>query len=248
MSEQPTVSFRGYALGSPDTARTVYGTCLRDTDGSWQLYWRADWAFACLQHRCLLVDECPQCGQRQRERCYPCEQTPEPGCCAQPAPGAAGRARRRCGADLTAVPTLDLPDGHCVLAAQRTLCDVIESGTAEFGIYREYPQPSVGLLADVRAVAGRILGYATDDDLARILPPDLNNAYRRLRTRGGGVGAAPVPDGKPGLAAPAHAVIAAAGVTAVMDIFGAPDCVTAGDRLRWLVEFTAAFFVSEHNR
>lgn len=210
--------------------------CLRDTGGRWQLYWRAGWTFACQQHRCLLVDECPQCGQRQRERCHPCEQTPEPGCCAQPALGATGRARQRCGADLTAVSTLDLPDGHSSLAAQRTILDVIKSGTMEFGIYRKCPQPSVGLLADVRAVAGRILGYATDDDLARILPPDLNNAHRRLRTRGNGIGAAPVPDDKPGLAAPAHAVIAAAGVTAAMDILGAPDCVTAGDRLRWLAD------------
>ncbi|MEU9808569.1 TniQ family protein [Mycobacterium sp. NPDC050853] len=70
--------------------------CLRDTGGRWQLFWRLGWAFACEQHRCLLVDECPACRQRQRERPLPIELVPHPGHCATPASQSTGRAPARC--------------------------------------------------------------------------------------------------------------------------------------------------------
>jgi len=210
--------------------------CLRDTGGRWQLYWRLGWAFACEQHRCLLVDECPCCGQRQRERSFPADLTPDPGQCALPAPGAAGRAPQRCAADLATAAIVRFPDGHLALSAQRTIRDVIESGTAAFGIYRDHPQPSVGMLADIRALARRILWYATDDDLAPILPPDLHDTYHRLKTRNDGEGTTPLPVDKPGLAAPAHAITAAVGVTAALDVLASADSVSAADRLRWLID------------
>ncbi|MCH9733545.1 MAG: TniQ family protein [Actinomycetia bacterium] len=209
--------------------------CLRTSGGRWQLSWRSGWAFACLRHQCLLVDECPQCGRPQRERSHPTEQTPKPGYCAQPALAAVGRARECCGADLAAAATIDLASGHPALVAQRAISAVIVSGTVEFGIYHEDPQPSAGLLADIGAVAGRILGYATADDWTRILPPDLDRAYKELRTHAGG-GTLPFPASKRGPRAPSHAVIAAAGITAAMEILTARDCGDAGHRLRWLVD------------
>lgn len=209
--------------------------CLKETGGRWQLSWRLGWAFLCPQHRCLLVDECPCCGQRQGERRCPADLTPEPGYCALPAPGATGRAPQRCGAELSSAPTLRLPQGHPTLSAQQTIFDVIESGKADFGIYGPYPQTAEAMLSDVRAVAGRILCYATDDDLGQILPPDLVLAYRELKTRGDERGAAPISEGKPGLAAPAHAVTAAVGATAAIAVLTSSDSATAGQRLHWLV-------------
>jgi hypothetical protein len=209
--------------------------CLRGSAGRWQLFWRLGWAFACDEHRCLLVDECPSCGQRQRERSFPADLIPEPGRCALPAAGATGRAPRRCGADLAAAPTVRFSDGHPMLSAQRTLREVIDTDAAVFGIYRDRPMPSADVLADVRAAAGRILGYATDDDLQRILPADLCRAYRQLKTRTDGVGAAPLPGDKPGLAAPTHAATAAVGVTAALGVLDSADIASAGNALRWLV-------------
>ncbi|MFI7121862.1 TniQ family protein [Amycolatopsis sp. NPDC049868] len=40
--------------------------CLTETGGRWQLRWRLGWSFACVRHRCLLVDRCPDCGQIPR--------------------------------------------------------------------------------------------------------------------------------------------------------------------------------------
>jgi len=209
--------------------------CLRDTGGRWQLFWRLGWAFVCEEHRCLLVDECPSCGQRQRERTFPAELIPMPGRCGLPATGATGRASQRCDADLAAAPTVGFPEDHPALSAQRTIREVIGTDAAVFGIYRDRPTRSADVLADVRAVAGRILGYATDDDLHRILPADLYCAHRELKTRTDGMGASPLPDDKPGLAAPSHAVTAAVGVTAALGILDSPDITSAGDALRWLV-------------
>jgi hypothetical protein len=209
--------------------------CLRDTGGRWQLFWRLGWAFACEKHRCLLVDECPDCGQRQRERSFPAELTPQPGHCALPAAGAAGRAPQRCGADLATAPTVRLPADHPVLRAQRLIREAIDTDTAVFGIYQDCPVSSADLLADTRAVAGRILGYATNDDVQKILPADLFHAYRQLKARTDGAGAPPAPDDKPGLAAPTHAVTTAVGVTAALDVLDSSDTASAGDALRWLV-------------
>ena len=37
-------------------------SCLKETEGRWQLSWRLGWAFACTKHCCLLADACPEPG------------------------------------------------------------------------------------------------------------------------------------------------------------------------------------------
>ncbi|WP_100515233.1 TniQ family protein [Mycobacteroides abscessus] len=209
--------------------------CLRDSSGRWSLFWRLGWAFACETHRCLLVDECPRCRCRQRERPMPADLIPHPGHCAIPAPQATGRAPARCDADLTTAATLRFDADHPVLAAQRQIAQIIRSGTASFGIYRNWPVDGAGALADVRAVAGRILAYATEQDLQERLPADLHAAYCELGTRVSDPGAAPRPDAKPGMAAPAHAITAAAAVTAALNILGSASIESAGAAMRWLI-------------
>jgi TniQ len=209
--------------------------CLRDSGGRWQLFWRLGWAFACEKHRCLLVDECPACGQRQRARPLRADVVPNPGHCATQAADATGGAPARCGTNLHAAPALRFAADHPVLTAQCTIGAAMETGTATFGIYRDHSVPTAAALADIRAVAGRILAYATEADLARILPADLHAAYRQLKTRSDDVSGVPRCGDKPGLAAPGHAVIAAVGATAALGILDAPDIACAGDALRWLV-------------
>src|SRR4029077_3158541 len=50
---------------SPPRARFCL-TCLSETGGRWQLWWRLRWAFACPNHQCLLADTCPRCDRWQR--------------------------------------------------------------------------------------------------------------------------------------------------------------------------------------
>ena len=159
---------------------------------------------------------------------------PNPGRCANPVTGPTG-APVRCGADLTATAVTALSDGHPAVTAQRTVYDVIDTSAARFGIYRTLPAPGTPALADIRAVAGRILAYATPDELERIAPPDLLTAYRALEARPNPRFGRPRAEQRPGLAAPVHAVTTALGVTTALSILGAPDIGAAGEAMRWLV-------------
>src|SRR6476619_6504690 len=90
------------------------------------------------------------------------------------------------------------------IAAQHLIRQVIDSGAATFGVYHDHTTAAVGALADIRAVAGRILASATAEDWRRVLPADLDAAYAaaQRRSRASAVNHEP----KPGRAAPAHAV------------------------------------------
>ena len=52
-----------------------------------------------------------------------------------------------------------LGQGHPTIAAQHLIRKVIDSGAATFGIYHDHTTAAVGALADIRAVAGRILAW-----------------------------------------------------------------------------------------
>jgi len=51
--------------------------------------------------------------------------------------------------------------GHPTITAQRSIAELIDSDAATFGIYQRHGTAAVEALADIRAVAGRILAYAT---------------------------------------------------------------------------------------
>jgi hypothetical protein len=203
--------------------------CLATSGGRWLLVWRLGWCFACPTHRRLLADICPACGQAQRLRPHPAHVIPQPGQCAHPAFGGSGRAAPRCSADLTGAVTAGFPDGHPLLRAQQVLFDVISSGTAAFGVYASDPQSAMVALADVRALAKRILTYATPGDLANIVSADLLAAYHRASAE------PQPPRTRPGFMAPRDAAVAAVGVTAAFTVLDAADIPAAGTALRWLV-------------
>lgn len=209
--------------------------CLEETGGRWQLSWRLGWTFACTVHNCLLADACPECGVVQRLRTHIGDVVPQPGRCAHPARDAVGRAPERCGADLTAALTAAFDTEHAVVRTQKIIDAVIDSETSAFGIYRLYPQPRINVLSDIRAVAGRILAYATVEDLAGIVAPDLLIPYRVVGERPSRRDGPAQADTKPGLAAPARAATAAVGAVAAMDALDRDDVSAAGDSLRWLV-------------
>lgn len=209
--------------------------CLAEDGGRWQLTWRLGWAFACTRHRCLLADVCPACHGAQRHRTHVAQAIPRPGHCANPALGQTGATPARCGAALTDTVAAHYDDDHPLVAAQRTVYDVIERGVGDFGAYQTAHQPGRAVLADIRALAGRILAYATANELDRLIPADLLTAYRSAQTQIDPRFGQPRAEDKPGLAAPVHAATAAVGVTAALDILGARDVASAGDTMRWMV-------------
>lgn len=209
--------------------------CLETTGGRWQLRWRLGWTFACTIHNSLLADACPQCSAVQRRRTHIGDSIPQPGRCSHPAPDAIGRTPQRCGADLTTASVAAFDSDHPVIHAQRVVNTVLDRDTGMFGVYQAMPQPRLNVLADIRAVAGRALAYATLQDVEAVIPEDLVRIYRSTADpsdlRSGPARA----DTKPGLAAPSRAATAAVGVVAAMNALDRPDVAFAGDELRWLV-------------
>ena len=120
-------------------------TCLAETGGRWQLWWRLRWAFACPIHQCLLADTCPCCDRWQRIGPHPHGLVPTPARCSRKADNAYGRDLRRCGADLSAAPTRRYLRDSAVLEVQSTI----------LGAYRR----RVCRLRHLRARPG--LGYST---------------------------------------------------------------------------------------
>ncbi|WP_235683153.1 hypothetical protein [Mycolicibacterium alvei] len=120
-----------------------------------------------------------------------------------------------------------------MIHAQWAVNTVLDSETLAFGVYRTLPQPRLKVLSDIRAVAGRVLAYATPQDLEALIPQDLNCIYRDSAEP---LGSRPARTAtKPGMAAPARAAPAAVGVVAALTALDRPDVASAGDALRWLV-------------
>lgn len=125
--------------------------CLRETGGRWQLRWRLGWSFACLEHNCILVDECPGCGSYQRSTQYYRRLQPPATC--------------RCGLPLGTVPTLRWTDRHDFGWAQEAVNEVTDDGYYDFGIFDTHARLLEEVLGAVRSLANRILNFASTHSL-----------------------------------------------------------------------------------
>ncbi|MHA7957308.1 LysR family transcriptional regulator [Streptomyces sp. L500] len=111
--------------------------------------------------------------------------------------------------------------------------DVIDAGTAAFGAYALSPQPTAKALADIRAIAGRVLADLPERNIESLLPPDITQEYAttdpdsHLVTRAAE---------RPGFMAPPRAVSAAVAVTIALHVLEQPDTHQAGKRMRDLIE------------
>jgi TniQ len=221
---------------SPRTVSRYCPECLMADGGRWQLSWRLGWSFACLRHSCLLADACPECQAAQRRRPHVGELIPQPGKCAAVEPLRTGRTPARCGADLTNAPVLKLDDGHPAISAQQVVNQVIQCDEAVFGVYSARPQPRLNVLADIRALAGRILSYATRQELDAVVPANLLSACDSAASRFAQGVAAGQTNGIPGRFAPATAAVAAVGVVSALRYLNEDNAQTAHENLRWLFE------------
>lgn len=241
-------------LGSGGSHSRYCPTCLAATGGRWQLWWRLGWAFACPTHRQLLADVCPRCRRPPRDLLALSDDGRHPGCCARlarpehrsptdPPPRRSYRSQARCDALLAEAPVLTLPAGHPALVAQQALLDAMSCGRGAFGVYRPYPHPSSTVLADVTALARRLLGPIDADahDLSPVVPQDLLDAYTVLASATSSPDTPPrsAPHGGSGggrgrsaqRIARIHAVVVATGATAAFAVLGCPDTAAAAQIL-----------------
>lgn len=161
------------------------------------------------------------------------ELVPAPAYCGAPDNEARGISAARCLADLTTTTSLVLGADHPAVQAQ-TAINGLMGDEDMFGLYRSAPEPRVAVLADVRAVAGRILAYASAAEIAPTIPADLLTAYEAASSSARGVESGG--RGKPGLSAPALAVTTAVGVTSAMAILQSGTPAKAGQKMRWLID------------
>lgn len=209
--------------------------CLAETAGRWQLHWSLGWVFACTVHRCLLVDTCPSCTQTQKFTRYPGEAIPQPARCSAVVPRHNGKDAVQCPADLTTADVNPLPVDHPAVLTQQLILDIISANRATFGVYAREPVVARDALADIRAIASRVLAYATRADIAERIPADLNSAYQHVLSSDNNPQPSKKPTSTPGRAAPIDAVTAAVGITIALSILGSPDVATAGASMRWIV-------------
>ena len=150
--------------------------CLADSRGRWQLWWRSRWAFACADHRCLLVDVCPACGQTQRDKPTPAGFIPTPGLCT--AKRAAGGAVRLCGYPFADAAASPLNASGAVIQSQAVILRSMSAELIAEGVYESSPIGAGQLIPDLAALGGRILAYADPVELIQLLPEDLIDRYR----------------------------------------------------------------------
>ncbi|MFI9078378.1 TniQ family protein [Streptomyces sioyaensis] len=213
--------------------------CLADTHGRWQIRWRLAWSFACTTHQRLLAEVCPACERDQSIHASGQHEPPHPGICASPVSLKTTLERRwkhtRCGADLTTARTLRLPADHPVLRAQRLIDDKLDAETVQFGLYPE-PQPLRTVLADLRAIAGRVfsstLHSGLPDDLAHDpVAARLHRLSRHQHERS----RSPRAQLRPGTQSPPPAAGTALGMAVACEIMQHTDLHHAAETLRWLI-------------
>ncbi|MEV8358415.1 TniQ family protein [Microbacterium sp. NPDC076895] len=141
------------------TAGRYCPECLADSGGRWRMSWQFPFTFACVRHRRILADECPECGRPPRRTGHPLAGIPQPGHCHNPLKGAGtGPIASRCRTDLTTnTERIAAPDA--VLHAQRRMMQILATGQGRFGIYEHAPQPAVTVLEDIRLLT-RTAGVA----------------------------------------------------------------------------------------
>jgi hypothetical protein len=207
--------------------------CLALTRGRWQLAWRLGWFFACLDHRCLLVEACPRCGKPQRRQVHPGGLIPEPGKCANAAQLTAGRGTARCGGDLTTAAVQTLPRRHAALRAQETINALLAGDTADFGVYANDPRPAGAALNDITALSSLALTYPHRAELQKHLPVDLLTTYIEH-------GPCPAIRRNPNIIRrrmplPASPLTAAVAAIIALQVLEQPNVSAGGNAMRWLI-------------
>ncbi|MET8183360.1 TniQ family protein [Streptomyces sp. NPDC005336] len=158
--------------------------CLRESDGRWLTRWWLPWSLACAKHKALLQSVCPSCLKEPREFLPRPVHVNAPGRCLHPT-----GLRSVCGADLSAVPALDLEQGHPLAQAQLVLDRIAITRTTNTGSVFAHAEECLDRLtqamtsSDLPALDG-VLGEAWERLFITTPIPLTEFAAWRLRERG----------------------------------------------------------------
>jgi hypothetical protein len=206
--------------------------CLCETGGRWRLVWRLNWSFACLKHRCLLADTCPECHSAQRRQLLCPSRIPQPGRCRTVQYSGANHQAGPCNADLGAADVLQFPGTHSVLTAQATIHDLLDGNRTNFALYGAAAPPCETALSDVRALAQWIMCAVRQVHLDNYLSSDLSSALARHRESMEW----PLGPYRRGTRIVAPAVDTAAGVVVALRVISLPDITATVSTLQRLMD------------
>ncbi|MEV0784678.1 TniQ family protein [Streptomyces sp. NPDC050423] len=158
--------------------------CLRESDGRWLTRWWLPWSLACAKHEALLQSVCPSCLKEPREFLPRPVHVNTPGRCLRPI-----GPRSLCGADLGALPALELERGHPLAQAQLELDRVGVTRTTNINSVFTHAEECLDRLtqamsnSDLPALEN-LLGEAWDRLFITTPIPLTEFAAWRLRERG----------------------------------------------------------------
>lgn len=204
--------------------------CLAHNGGRWQLRWRLSWSFACTEHNCLLVDECPRCRRHQRRFPPPFSRIPSPGRCS-----ISNKDTTACGGELAdTTEAVALSADHRIMQAQRRINQMLTDRTADYGIYAQEPVDVPTALKDLATLAARVGAHSRRRNLHVLPTEEFIAAYDEGRLRSVPL----IPTRYPrrlSLEAPVAAVEAALFATEALKITEAATPALAAQRMAWLV-------------
>lgn len=223
-------------------------SCLAD-DGAWRVRWKLPWSFACVRHRRLLIDTCPDCGRRSgigrrdgmSAPAFP-GRVPQPGRCRNALPtglAGAGRAGLPCDSDLGGAVAHRLATNDPALAAQTTLDALLDAGGA------------AELFAGLRAVCALVLHHGGPEHVGADAAPAVEAFANHVACRdavreergamiGAGVDGRHGPRTRSWTAVPQSAALMAAVVPAALRVLEPEDPHVVAERLAPLLDTAAA--------
>ena len=146
--------------------------CVVESGGVWKLNWKLAWSFACVRHRCLLVDTCPACRKRiaagtgQSLPVSP-SRVPDPLICRNPRPerGPKNRWTAPCGHPVGAMRADTLEAWPELTRTQAHLDEALDG--CALSVAGEVV-PSLGYFSDLKALCVLLLTWSDFEDVGEV--------------------------------------------------------------------------------
>lgn len=199
--------------------------CLADSDGRWQLAWRLNWSFACVQHGRLLADKCPQCDGLQRCMPHSTLRVPAPMRCARTRQQRNSDGRTPCLADLTTAVAPALVGAQAVVQAQRRIDRLLNAELIDLPLYGKHPRHPRDVLNDVKIIARWVISTLWLGQIAHHIPADIVECLALQGAR---------PMSQNNRTNPTAAETAA-GITVALEVVNAPDAKSSARLLQELM-------------
>ncbi|MFS0755130.1 TniQ family protein [Noviherbaspirillum sp. 1P10PC] len=163
-------------------------SCLKESQGAWQLSWKLPWSYCCPQHQCLLNKFCPYCNQRAargRRDGWSSPvfhaRVPLPGYCGNPLPhgqAARGKDGAPCGGFLGDAPATSVANFPGLLAVQERIYQMLRPDDTP-----SRKVAAASFFKEMRSLSALLLYSADVDDFGSLPEPSWIALQRHVDAR-----------------------------------------------------------------